>query len=150
MKRSILPLILTMLAPLSCSDAAAPSPLMQALGDEVKQQEIAGGIAVVGSADGIIEMAVGGYADVATKRTMEQNDMFWIASMTKPITACAIMKLREQGKLQLHDPVAKYLPEFQALRDAQGNTATVTIGQCLSPCCQSASAGSRPGGTAGA
>jgi CubicO group peptidase (beta-lactamase class C family) len=132
MKRSILPLILTMLAPLTCANAAAPSPLMQALGDEVKQQEIAGGIVVVGNADGIIEMAVGGHADLATKRTMEQNDMFWIASMTKPITACAIMKLQEQGKLQLQDPVAKYLPEFQALKDAQGNAASVTIAQCLS------------------
>ena len=40
------------------------------------------------------------------------NSLFRIASMTKPITAVAVLKLWEDGKLQLTDPVMKYLPGF--------------------------------------
>ncbi|MFM2172017.1 MAG: hypothetical protein RI957_2246, partial [Verrucomicrobiota bacterium] len=61
-------------------------------------------------------------------------DLFWIASMSKPVTACAVMQLQEQGKLQVNDAVAKYLPEFALLRDSAGKPASITIGQCLSHC----------------
>lgn len=132
MKLILLPLALAMSVLLPCSEAAAPSPLMQALADEIKHQEIVGGIVVVGTADGIIEVAVDGHADLASKRAMSEQDLFWIASMTKPVTACAILKLQEQGKLKITDPVAKHLPEFQALKDARGNAVEITIAQCLS------------------
>ena len=39
--------------------------------------------------------------------------MFWIASMTKPMTAAALMMLVDEGKVSLDDPVEKYLPEFK-------------------------------------
>ena len=39
--------------------------------------------------------------------------MFWIASMTKPMTSMALMMLVEEGKLKIEDPVEKYLPEFK-------------------------------------
>ena len=108
------------------------SPLMQALHKEIKSGEIAGGIVVVGNAEGRNQMVCSGWADIGSKRQLLPDDLFWIASMTKPITACAVMKLQEMGKLQLDDPVAKHLPEFGALKDAAGKPVTVTIGQCLS------------------
>ena len=40
------------------------------------------------------------------------STVFRIASMTKSFTALAILKLRDEGKLSLEDPVAKWLPEF--------------------------------------
>lgn len=107
---------------------------MQAVQSEIDRQEIVGGIAVAGTADGEVEMALGGHADLAQQRAVAEDDLFWIASMSKPVTACAIMKLQEQGKLHVNDPVAKYLPSFAGLRDAQGKPASVTIGQCLSHC----------------
>lgn len=44
--------------------------------------------------------------------TVALDTIFLLASISKPITACAIMQLVEQGKLLLHKPVAAYLPEF--------------------------------------
>jgi CubicO group peptidase (beta-lactamase class C family) len=116
----------------ACSSAPEKSSLLRAMEKEINDGDIAGGIVVVGSAEGIDQMVCGGLADIGKKRQVQQDDLFWIASMTKPITACAVMKLQEMGKLQLDDPVAKHLPEFLALKDAAGNPATVTIGQCLS------------------
>jgi CubicO group peptidase (beta-lactamase class C family) len=116
----------------ACSSAPEKSALLRAMEKEINDGEIAGGIVVVGSAEGIDQMVCGGLADIEKKRQVQQDDLFWIASMTKPITACAVMKLQEMGKLQLDDSVAKHLPEFLALKDAEGNPATVTIGQCLS------------------
>lgn len=116
----------------ACSGAPEKSDLASALEKEINAGEIAGGIVVVGSAEGSDQMVCGGLADIEKKRHVQQDDLFWIASMTKPITACAVMKLQELGKLQLDDSVAKHLPEFRALKDAAGNPATITIGQCLS------------------
>jgi CubicO group peptidase (beta-lactamase class C family) len=43
---------------------------------------------------------------------MRTDSVFWIASMSKPITATALMMLVDEGKVKLDDPVSKYLPEF--------------------------------------
>ena len=56
---------------------------------------------------------------------MTPDAIFWIASMTKPITATAVMMMQEEGKLSVDDPVSKYLPEFT------GDKAGITIKQCL-------------------
>jgi CubicO group peptidase (beta-lactamase class C family) len=47
---------------------------------------------------------------------MSRDTLVQIFSMTKPITGVALMTLYEAGKLQLDDPVSKYLPEFANLR----------------------------------
>jgi CubicO group peptidase (beta-lactamase class C family) len=44
---------------------------------------------------------------------MRTDSLFWIASMTKPITATAVLMLQDEGKLSVEDPVEKYLPEFK-------------------------------------
>ncbi len=54
-----------------------------------------------------------GVSDVATKRAMQKDDIFRIASMTKAITATAVMMLYEQGKFGLDDPISRYIPEFK-------------------------------------
>lgn len=53
-----------------------------------------------------------GFADVKRGRLMKQDTIIRLYSMTKPITAAAIMLLAERGKLQLQDPVSRYLPAF--------------------------------------
>src|SRR5262249_26197682 len=47
---------------------------------------------------------------------MAPNTMFRIASMTKPVVGVAIMMMVEEGKLRLNDPVARYIPEFHAMK----------------------------------
>jgi CubicO group peptidase (beta-lactamase class C family) len=66
-----------------------------------------------------------GLADVAKKRSMSKDSMFWIASMTKPMTAMGVMMLVEEGKVKLDDPLEKFVPEFKGiqLKTAQGLVA---------------------------
>jgi CubicO group peptidase (beta-lactamase class C family) len=72
-----------------------------------------------------------GFADVAAKQPMTPATKFRMASHSKLFTAIAIMQLREEGKLRLDDPVARYLPWFKA-RPAGDDDGPITIEQLLS------------------
>lgn len=63
-----------------------------------------------------------GWKDIESKEVMTMETPVRIASMTKPITAVVAMSLVEQGKMQLDDPVAKYLPEFSNTRVATSHS----------------------------
>ena len=56
-----------------------------------------------------------GYSSLETHRKASPNDLYWIFSATKVITCTAAMRLIEEGKLNLDDPVSKYIPEFETL-----------------------------------
>ena len=56
-----------------------------------------------------------GSSDISENNTLKSDDIFRIASMTKPIVSLALMKLYEEGKFKLNDPVYKYIPEFKNL-----------------------------------
>jgi len=60
----------------------------------------------------VLHMAGYGCADVATGKRVSLSSMFDFASMSKHITALAILKLEEDGKLSLDDEVVTHLPEF--------------------------------------
>lgn len=102
-----------------------------AMQEMIAQNEIAGAITVVVSKDQTLHFEATGLADVASKRTLTDNTLFWIASMTKPITATAVLMLQDEGKLNVADPVAKYLPEFANLKTPSGKPAHLTITQIL-------------------
>lgn len=91
----------------------------------VDSKEIAGAVTLVADGDKSLHLASTGMADIETKRPMATDSIFWIASMTKPITATAVMMMQDEGKLSVDDPVSKYLPEFT------GDKAGITIEQCL-------------------
>src|SRR6185369_11772305 len=93
--------------------------------------EIAGAVTVVATKDKVIHLESTGFADVAAKKSMTPDTLFWIASMTKPITGTAILMLQDEGKLKVTDPVAKYLPEFANLKTPSGKPANLTITQIL-------------------
>lgn len=57
-----------------------------------------------------------GYADQQKTRPVKGNDLYWIFSATKVITCIAAMRLVEEGRLSLSDPVSKYIPEYANLR----------------------------------
>jgi CubicO group peptidase (beta-lactamase class C family) len=61
-----------------------------------------------------VEVAVIGSVDVAGTAVMTRDSIFRIASITKPITAAAVMMLIEDGRIALDDPVARWLPELAA------------------------------------
>ena len=64
-----------------------------------------------------------GQRDMEAAKPVEDDTIFRIYSMTKPITSVAIMMLMEQGKLKLRDPVAKYIPEFAQTRVYRSGSA---------------------------
>ncbi len=56
-----------------------------------------------------------GYSDLEKNTPMTYDNVFWLYSMTKVITMTAVMRAKEQGYLQLDDPVEKYIPTFKHL-----------------------------------
>lgn len=97
----------------------------------IAKNEIAGAVTVVLSEDKVLHLESTGLADIASKRPMTPDTLFWIASMTKPITGTAILMLQDEGKLKVTDPVAKFLPEFANLKTPSGKAANLTITQIL-------------------
>ena len=115
--------------------AFAEVPILPGVGAAMQEMtaknEIAGAVTLVVSKDRVLHLESIGFADVAAKRPMTPDALFWIASMTKPVTGVAVLMLQDEGKLSVADPVAKYLPEFAALKTPSGKSANLTITQIL-------------------
>jgi methyl acetate hydrolase len=93
--------------------------------DEVLRQaaetkEVPGVVAVAANSDGVIYEGAFGKRDLANGTDMTADSVFWIASMTKALTATAAMQLVEQGKLKLDEPISKVLPELAAPQVLEG------------------------------
>lgn len=54
-----------------------------------------------------------GYADVEAKKPITEDNVFWIASMTKMFAGASIMMLVDEGKVSLDDPVTKFIPQLE-------------------------------------
>src|SRR5258706_4535256 len=91
----------------------------------VDQGRLAGVVTMVARHGKVIEFEATGKRDIAANLPMQKDSIFRIYSMSKPITGVAMMMLFEEGKWQLDDPVAKFIPEFADLKvyatDAAGN-----------------------------
>jgi CubicO group peptidase (beta-lactamase class C family) len=78
--------------------------------DIIKEKKMAGAVILIARRGKIAYFEPFGIAD--TGQPMSKDTIFRIASMTKPIVSVAVLKLYEEGKLLLSDPIAKYIPEF--------------------------------------
>ena len=114
---------------------AADRPILPGVGAAMEQmidkKEIAGAVTVVVGKDRILHSEASGFSDLASKKPMTEDTVFWIASMTKPVTAVAVMMLFDEGKLKPGDPVSKYIPEFADLKTPSGQPANLTITHIL-------------------
>lgn len=72
-----------------------------------------------------------GYTDVAKKTPVTSSSMFRIASMSKSFTAMAILKLRDEGKLNLDDPAYFYIPELKNIKYPTADAPHITIRHLL-------------------
>ncbi len=79
----------------------------------VEEGQIAGAVTVVGTARGVDSLEAVGRQQADPPVPMKKDTLFRIASMTKPITAVAVLILADRGKLAVTDPVEKHLPEFR-------------------------------------
>ncbi len=74
-----------------------------------------GALLLVARGGEVCHLSVQGHADVAQGRPLAEDTIFRIYSMTKPIASVALMMLIEEGRLQLDDPVAKWIPAWRDL-----------------------------------
>jgi CubicO group peptidase (beta-lactamase class C family) len=86
----------------------------------VAEHQIAGAVTLVGRQGRVVHASAVGMADIDAQRQLATDSLFGIMSMTKPVTATAVMMLVEEGKLALDDPVAKYIPAFADARTKDG------------------------------
>jgi CubicO group peptidase (beta-lactamase class C family) len=93
--------------------AEAPATSSSLLKPFVDKHELAGAVALVADKNKVLSVEAVGFADIAAGKVMRQDNIFWIASQTKPMTAVAVMMLVDEGKISLDDPIEKYLPEFR-------------------------------------
>jgi len=108
-------LLMTAAVPVSGEDRRPEPPGIIARGLQpfVDSHTLAGAVTLGANKEKGLSLETVGFADIATKKPMQADSLFWIASMTKPITAAALMMLVDEGKVKLDDPVEKYLPEFK-------------------------------------
>src|SRR5437879_12907230 len=78
--------------------------------------EVPGAVTVVATRDSVLGMDAEGWADPEHKSFMRVDSIFWIAPMSKPIPATAVVMLLRAGKLCLDGPVAKDLTELTGLK----------------------------------
>jgi CubicO group peptidase (beta-lactamase class C family) len=111
------------------------SPVIAMINEKLQpfldHKEVAGATTLVATNDKIAHLSAIGSADIDEQKPMRTDSIFWIASMTKPITGTAVLMLQDEGKLSVDDPVEKFLPEFKDLKTADGKPAHVTIRHIL-------------------
>jgi CubicO group peptidase (beta-lactamase class C family) len=92
--------------------------LTQFMEAKVDDGTMVGGLGVIARNGKVIYIESFGQADREAGRVMEEDAIFRIYSMTKPITGVALMMLYEEGKFRLSDPIAWYMPELANLEVA--------------------------------
>lgn len=118
------------LRPASAQSRAAAGPLTldtariaAALTGMVEDGRAAGASALIWKDGREAYFGAAGFADREAGRKMTRDAIAQIYSMTKPITGVALMRLWEQGKFGLDDPLHRYLPEFASMRVYTGDDA---------------------------
>lgn len=107
---------------------ASPAPIVERMKAFVDDGTISGAVTLVATHNRVLSLDVVGQADVANQKPMRADSLFWIASMTKPVTAVAVLMLQDEGKLNVEDSVEKYLPEFKnqwLTKEKSSNTVTL-------------------------
>ena len=82
----------------------------------IQNQELAGGALLVRRDEEVLYENTFGYSNIAARQAIARDSLYRLMSMTKPITAVAVMQLAEQGKIELDAPLNRYLHGFTAMR----------------------------------
>lgn len=108
--------------------------LAEIMNQAVTDKQVAGASFIVVHQGEVVFREGFGYADIESKRPFTADELLPIASVSKPFMASVVMALVDQGKLNLDDPVEKYLPAFKGKR-VQGSESPakpMTIRQLIS------------------
>lgn len=107
-------------------NSAALEAFRAGMRGEVDNGQLAGLVTMVSRHGKLVQQDSYGYQDLENNIAMEEDSIFRIFSMSKPITGVAMMMLYEEGKFSLDDPVEKFIPQFSNLVVAKDDTANGT------------------------
>ena len=82
----------------------------------IEQGVLAGAVTLTARHGRLVRHRAMGLKDIASGEPLAPDSLFRIFSMTKPVTASAMMILHDQGLWDLDDPIARHLPEFEAVQ----------------------------------
>jgi CubicO group peptidase (beta-lactamase class C family) len=91
-------------------------PIAKAIGGVVEAGELAGAATLVWRRGEVVQTAAVGWRDLEARAPLGRDNLFRIASMTKPVTSTAALTLLEEGAFALEDPIARWAPEFGEMR----------------------------------
>ena len=97
-------------------DPARLAGIRPALQAYVDSAELAGIVTLTSRGGETVQAEALGWSDIETGTPMRADTLFRIASMTKPITSAAALMLVDEGRIDLDDPIARWVPELAALR----------------------------------
>ena len=118
-------LLLSLAVPLAAS--SLDERVAKGMREMMAGHEVPGAVTLVATRERVTHLRAIGAAGPASSPAMRKDSIFWIASMTKPITGTAILMLQDDGKLNVNDLVGKYLPELANLKTPSGKPANLTL-----------------------
>ncbi len=97
----------------------------EAVQRHMEAKSVSGAVTLVARRGRIAHFEAHGLADLESKKPMARDTIFRLASMSKPITAVAVMMLVEEGRIRLSDPVSRFIPEFKEMQVAVPRQTTL-------------------------
>jgi CubicO group peptidase (beta-lactamase class C family) len=115
------PFLLVVAAALASSDRQAAESLSPAspevtaaMQPYLDSYKLAGYVGIIADRAGQVHFKnIAGYADVEAQKPISEDNLFWIASMTKMFAGASIMMLADEGKVSLDDPVTRFIPQLE-------------------------------------
>jgi CubicO group peptidase (beta-lactamase class C family) len=127
----VVPVMLLMAA--HAPDGTTPlQRLHAAFAAYMNSDPVVGAAYVVMERDRVIDWQTFGMADREQQQRVDRDTVFHWGSITKTLTAVAILQLRDQGKLSLDDPIVRYVPELVRIHTDYGPISQVTLRHLLS------------------
>ena len=90
----------------------------------IEMKDVAGAVTLVARRGRIVHFEAQGLADIDARKPMLKDSIFRLASMSKPITAVAVLMMVEEGKIRLSDRVSAFIPEFKNMKVAVAKGTT--------------------------
>ena len=90
----------------------------EAVARHVEAHDVSGAVTLVARRGRVVHFEAQGLADIDSKKPMQKDTIFRLASMSKPITAVAVMMMIEEGKVRLSDRVSTFIPELKTMKVA--------------------------------
>ena len=100
----------------------------EAIQQQIDDGDIVGAVTLVRRRGHLAHLEADGLLDRESRRPMTRDGVFRLASMSKPITAAAVLMLMEDGKVRLTDPVSRFIPAFKVMKVAIPRAGAQPIG----------------------